>query len=135
MDIIYYKALKNNIYIKLEDTSEMPEIILKTTGTGLYSLILYDPDAIGGNKIHWMRVNIKNNKIESGIDIIPYKGPNPPIDTGIHHYIFELYNQDKMFDIKKLRKRFIPMDKLRNKYDLGKPLYTMKFRSKNTKDK
>ena len=53
----------------------------------------------------------------------------------MHHYIFELYKQEKINNnIKKLRKRYFEMDYFRNKLELTIPIYTLQFKSKNTTD-
>jgi len=59
----------------------------------LYTLLMHDPNAVGGNVNHWIVVNIKNGDINSGQTIVTYKGPSPPPNTGVHHYIFDLYIQ------------------------------------------
>ena len=133
MEVIYNKPIKNKQFLKLEDTQTQPEIKLSTNKSSIYSLIVHDPNADLGNKIHWARINIKNNNIDTGIDIIPYKGPAPKINTGMHHYIFELYLQDKINNnVKKIRKRYIEMDYFRDKLGLSNPMLTLQFKSKNT---
>jgi len=54
-----------------------------------YTLIMHDPDAVGGNKIHWLVYNLPHQ----GIEWLPYAPPNPPPRTGTHRYIFWLVVQ------------------------------------------
>jgi phosphatidylethanolamine-binding protein (PEBP) family uncharacterized protein len=66
-----------------------------------------DPNAVGGNRIHWLVVNIKGNDLLIGTSLFMYVGPNPPINTGIHHYIFSLYGTKNKFskeDIEKMER-------------------------------
>jgi hypothetical protein len=55
-----------------------------------YSLIMFDPEAVGGNLTHWLRVNITGSNFE---DVLSYIPPNPP--NKIHHYHVELYAQSE----------------------------------------
>lgn len=70
-----------------------------------FALIMHDPDAIGGDFVHWTMWNLDRsteaieeghppvNAIEgaNGTDKSGYIGPCPPTGSGTHHYIFELY--------------------------------------------
>ena len=92
------KNIKDNEFIKVSESQTEPlvNLNLELDSNNYYTLIMYDPDAvIGGTYIHWLKVNIKSNDMNTGNVIIPYKGPTPPPKTGIHHYIFELYKQDE----------------------------------------
>ncbi len=78
------------------DCSIEPEISIADK-SGLYTLVMRDPDAPGGNFLHWLVCNIKDGVIDSSI--VPYYGPNPPSShSHLHHYIFELYKQNEMID-------------------------------------
>lgn len=72
-------------------------------GTKSFALIVDDPDAPGGTKIHWVVYNIPSTVFsckenEPPIGSVPgandqgqpkYRGPCPPKDT--HRYFFKLY--------------------------------------------
>jgi phosphatidylethanolamine-binding protein (PEBP) family uncharacterized protein len=75
---------------------------------------MFDPEAVGGNKIHWLIVNITQNDIFTGNTLIRYKGPAPPKGSGKHHYVISLFRQHKFIEIKNivLDYRFIELDKL-----------------------
>jgi Raf kinase inhibitor-like YbhB/YbcL family protein len=93
-----------------------------------YAIIMEDPDAVVGNFIHWYIPYISNNinKIDSlcfidnyginnylkinlnklsiffgknSLDKYGYTGPCPPIGTGLHRYIFNIYALDNILQI------------------------------------
>jgi hypothetical protein len=72
-------------------------------------------------------VNIKQNDILIGNTVIKYKGPNPPKDSGKHHYIFSLFRQHKFIDPKNivLDSRFIELDKLFKMLKTNNNYYTL----------
>jgi phosphatidylethanolamine-binding protein (PEBP) family uncharacterized protein len=76
----------------------------------LYTLLMMDPDAVGGNKIHWLIVNYQKNK--SGDTILSYMGPHPPKGSGTHHYYFLLIKQKKPVKLVELENRNISMQNL-----------------------
>lgn len=88
-------------------------------GTKTFALICKDLDAVGGTFIHWVIYNIpaKLSKIPEGIAPTPdvpsldgaqqgrnsyrqigYGGPNPPVGTRVHRYVFTLYALDKRLE-------------------------------------
>lgn len=64
-----------------------------------YCLIMYDPDApcrdnpIYADVKHWIVVNILGSDVRSGDVIIQYKGSGAPKGTGLHRYIFVIFEQ------------------------------------------
>ena len=130
MDVLYNgKPIINGQFIKVSEAQVKPEIVIKNANDGIfYTIIMHDPDAVGGNKIHWSRTNIKGN---SGSDIIPYVGPAPPPKTGKHHYIFELYKQNGENIIDPIDHRQFDTSELRNKLNLSNPIFTIEFISQN----
>ena len=94
MTIVYPNhVLNNNIYNYIQrlsprQTSTQPIVLYKTQsppahGFEFYTLVMHDPDAVGGNRIHWLVINNDDT-------VLPYKGPRPPPGSGIHRYIFLL---------------------------------------------
>ncbi len=83
-------------------------------GAKSLALIVHDPDAVGGDFVHWsawdiptLTVNIAANSLpagavqgQNGSGRNKYMGPCPPAGTGTHHYLFELYALDKTLDLK-----------------------------------
>jgi len=88
-------TLKNtNTSSTIEETSMKPEILL--SNIPLSTLIMHDPDSSQPSWLHYLVVNIPNGDISKGDVIVSYNGPSPPKDTGVHHYIFELYSQQEL---------------------------------------
>lgn len=82
-------------------------------GAASLVLIMEDPDAVGGNFVHWIVYNIDpklsdvpennfhNNEFHGINDFLnpEYGGPCPP--SGVHHYLFKLYALDTMLTLYK----------------------------------
>lgn len=129
MEVIYNnKLIKNNEYVKVLETQTEPQIVFHDNKNNIYTLIMYDPDAINGTYIHWIVSDIKENNIKNGKVLIPYKGPAPPPKTGKHRYIFELYLQGNNLNISE---RSISIISVRNKMSLNEPIYKIQFISQN----
>ena len=102
MNILYNtNIIVNKNHITPKQASFKPNITLENLNTNsYYTLIMIDTDVQINNKkvnkLHWCVVNIKGNNFETGIELINYQGPNPPKDSGNHHYIFTLYEQDEL---------------------------------------
>jgi phosphatidylethanolamine-binding protein (PEBP) family uncharacterized protein len=128
---VYYnnKIVNNNEILKPSETQVQPQIKFSFENNKLYTLLMYDPDAIHGNRFHWIVVNILHD-ITNGKDILSYSGPAPPPKTGEHHYIFELYEQDGSIDMK-LEERNIPLNIVKKKLNIGNPISVVQFMSKN----
>ena len=95
--ITYNTNIQNNSYKTKESTSMIPYI--KLLRLPLSTLIMYDPDAIQPQYIHYLVTNIQNGDISSGTTIFDYNGPTPPPGTGIHRYIFEQLEQKQPIDV------------------------------------
>jgi len=75
-----------------------------------YTLMLLDPDAPSHAEpkwkhfCHWLVVNIpgtgtrSKDNIAKGSTICPYMGPAPPKGTGLHRYVFIIYEHDAAQD-------------------------------------
>jgi phosphatidylethanolamine-binding protein (PEBP) family uncharacterized protein len=132
MDVFYNgNILKDNQFLTVSESQLEPEIKLNVDPSKLYTLILYDPDAINGTYIHWTKMNITNNDIKTGNIIIPYKGPAPPPKTGKHHYIFNLYQQNGVNKMLPLDQRGFELNDLENKLQVNNPIYKIQFISAN----
>ena len=46
------------------------------------------------DRLHWMVISIPSNELEKGVCLAPYKGPGPPLFTGLHRYVILLYEQN-----------------------------------------
>lgn len=103
-----------------------------------YTLVMRDPDALLGHRIHWLIQNIPlslNEEIllssikENEMNVIlPYSGPSPPPHTGKHHYIFELYEQKSIKSLTYWTERYISYDNFIKKMKLKKdPISSFMF--------
>jgi phosphatidylethanolamine-binding protein (PEBP) family uncharacterized protein len=131
MEVSYKKTIKHDEILKVSETQIEPKIKLNVDPNNLYTLILYDPDAVGGTHIHWVKVNITNNDINTGNIIIPYKGPAPPPKSGKHRYIFNLYKQTGECKINPINERVMGISNLKKMLNLDKPIFKIKFISEN----
>ena len=128
---VYYnnKIVNNNELLKPSETQTKPQIKYSFENNKLYTLLMHDPDSIYGNRFHWIVANISGD-VKNGVDLLPYIGPAPPPKTGIHHYIFELYEQDRNIDVN-MEERNVPMEVVKNKLNIGEPISVIHFISKN----
>lgn len=130
MEVFYNnKIVNNNELLKPSETQTKPQIKYSFENNKLYTLLMHDPDSVYGNRLHWIVVNISDD-IKNGLDLLSYTGPAPPPKTGIHRYIFELYEQDRNIDVS-LEERNIPMEVVKNKLNIGEPISVIHFISKN----
>jgi phosphatidylethanolamine-binding protein (PEBP) family uncharacterized protein len=77
------------------------------------ALVLDDPDAVGGLKVHWIVTGIApgsgstaDDQTPAGGSALPntaglaaYAGPCPPAGTGTHHYRFTLYQLPNTYEL------------------------------------
>jgi phosphatidylethanolamine-binding protein (PEBP) family uncharacterized protein len=128
---VYYnnKLVHHNEFLKPGETQMKPHITYPFENNKLYTLLMHDPDSIHGNRFHWIVVNIYND-IKNGDELLSYTGPAPPPNTGIHPYIFELYEQDRHINVK-LEERNVPMKVIKKKLNIGEPISVIHFISKN----
>jgi Raf kinase inhibitor-like YbhB/YbcL family protein len=77
------------------------------------ALLMHDPDAVGKDFLHWAIWNISPETTEIDENATPagavlgmnsrkkntYIGPCPPINTGTHRYIFDLFALDTSLDL------------------------------------
>lgn len=71
----------------------------------LYTLCMTDPDAPSRAEPtfrevkHWLVVNIPGTDIGSGTIVAEYIGSGPPQGTGLHRYVFLVYQQSAPLDV------------------------------------
>jgi len=130
MEVFYNnKIVNNNELLKPSETQTKPQIKYSFENNKLYTLLMHDPDSVYGNRFHWIVANISGD-VKNGVDLLPYTGPAPPPKTGIHRYIFELYEQDRNIDVN-MEERNLPMEVVKNKLNIGEPISVIHFISKN----
>jgi len=81
-----------------------------------YAVILTDPDAISRAKpifrefIHWVCSGLTfaadGSQVGAGTHVLPYVGPGPPCNSGLHRYVFLLYEQPAGADTSSLVETF-----------------------------
>ena len=132
MKILYNNSeLKNGVFLSPKETNAEPKIEYIAKPNTLYALIMYDPDAVVGNWLHWVVVNIKGNNVKNGDELFRYTGPAPPKGSGIHKYIFLLYEQPERIQTQ-LTNRMIPMNAFYEKLHMKlEPISSVYFKSKN----
>ena len=73
-----------------------PQLEIKGLEPGKrYLLTMTDPNALGKTWTHWVAKIISNSNGAGQLirpEIVKYAPPNPPKDSGVHHYIFRLYD-------------------------------------------
>ena len=77
------------------------------------ALIMHDPDAPGGDFLHWLVWDIPVATETIAVNSLPpgaiqgqnsfgkneYGGPCPPAGSGVHRYVFELYALDQTLNL------------------------------------
>jgi phosphatidylethanolamine-binding protein (PEBP) family uncharacterized protein len=130
MEVIYNnKKLSNNSFLKPSETKIKPKILFSNENNKLYTLIMYDPDAINGTFIHWFIININKN-INNGQELLKYIGPSPPPKSGKHRYIFELYIQNKNIEDNIIERNF-SLDLIKQNFNITNPIFKTQFISQN----
>ena len=131
---VYYnnKKIQNNEFITPIESQNMPLVkIISSSNNKIYTLVMYDPDAVNGTHVHWLVININDNNISNGKIILSYKGPAPPPKTGKHRYIFELYEQNSRIDAEEMRERNISINNIKDKLSISNYVSKIQFISKN----
>ncbi|PRT55381.1 Carboxypeptidase Y inhibitor [Wickerhamiella sorbophila] len=103
--------------LKVADTQDLPKLnlVFAETPAKAYTIAFTDPDAPrrGDNKwsefAHMLVTDIKPTVGEGGesfeVDVskgtvhIPYMGPGPPEKTGLHRYVFAVFEQEDAVSI------------------------------------
>lgn len=134
MEIKYDDNIVSGQFLETQKTQKKPYVSLSGLDNNKkYALIMTDPDAVGGNHIHWIVTNINGNNFDEGDEILQHYGPHPPPGSGLHNYNFLLYESD--YDKKERMdptKRQIELEDILNKLNIkGEPIYKTKFISKN----
>lgn len=86
---------------------DKPTVEYEADKEKLYTLIMCDPDAPSRanptfrEAYHWGVINIPGSDISSGKEIVEYIGSGPPKGTGLHRYVFVVYEQNGPIDYQK----------------------------------
>ena len=110
--------IEDNQFLSIYETQNEPKISYKCNNNELYTIFMYDPDSVFGNRFHWILINIPCSNINNGDIILPYIGPSPPTKTGMHRYTFELYKQRNKIQPFKINDRNISIHDVKKQFDL-----------------
>jgi phosphatidylethanolamine-binding protein (PEBP) family uncharacterized protein len=129
MKVLYNNSeIKNGAFLTPLETRLEPKVKYRVKPNTLYTLIMHDPDAVGGNLLHWVTVNIDG---QTGDKLLQYKGPAPPKGSGTHRYILLLYEQGERINAR-LSERSMSMAKFYEHMHTNlHPISTVYFTSKN----
>lgn len=132
MKILYNNSeIKNGVFLTPLESRMKPKVEYNAKPNTLYTLIMHDPDAVVGNWLHWVIVNIKGNNVKNGDELFEYTYPAPPKGSGMHRYIFLLYEQPERIQTQ-LTNRMITMDNFYKKLNIKlEPISSVYFKSKN----
>lgn len=90
MQVFYNgEEIKPNSYLDKGKAQIEPKVLLREKVPESSTLIVYDPDAVGGTYLHWIVQDYFSPKKKKVI--LPYQGPAPPKGSGVHNYIFSLF--------------------------------------------
>ncbi|XP_050307541.1 protein D2-like [Anthonomus grandis grandis] len=109
---------------------EQPQVTWEADSDKYYTLSMVDPDAPSrDNPIyreinHWLVVNIKGNDLSTGETITAYVGSRPPKHSGLHRYIFIVFEHNEKIhvtdeNLDTERRNFL-IKRFAKKYNLGK---------------
>lgn len=82
-----------------KETKDAPKLEWQAEKGAYYTLLMVDPDAPSRANPsyrevrHWLVMNIPENSVEKGDEIIEYIGVGAPKGSGLHRYIFFIFKQ------------------------------------------
>lgn len=88
-------------FLEPVQVKDIPVVEWKTEPDTLYTLLMIDIDAptksdpVDADYVHWLTGNIPANDMTKATVIVEYLGAFPGNGTGIHNYMFMLYEQPK----------------------------------------
>jgi len=133
---VYYNnnRIEDNQILSVYETQSEPKITYNCNNNDLYTIFMYDPDSLFGNRFHWLLINIPCSNLNNGDTLLTYIGPSPPAKTGMHRYMFELYKQRNKIQPLDINNRNISIRDVKNKFGLTDlmPEAKIHFLSKNT---
>lgn len=74
-----------------------------------FTLMLVDPDVPSRIKhnmrefVHWVVMNIPSDRVSDGVEVLPYCGVAAPYGSGLHRYVFLLFQQSSLLSEDHLR--------------------------------
>ena len=122
--------------LTIKETQRLPTIYFPSEHNAHYTVMLVDPDALS-RKTHefrnfcpYVQVNIPGTgsehvDVHKGHNVVPYMGPAPPANSGLHRYVFLVFKQHGAVDTHNMagfgkeadsRKSFVPEQWLRTTF-------------------
>ncbi|CAH1641270.1 unnamed protein product [Spodoptera littoralis] len=103
----FVRTAEGNILTPSEVRNPPIWVLWSYTTTKYYTLMMIDPDAPTREAptyrswLHWLVVNIPGIYIPSrGETLVEYVGAGPPNGTGLHRYVFLVYEQPGLMEFK-----------------------------------
>nr|XP_018915365.1 PREDICTED: protein D1-like [Bemisia tabaci]XP_018915366.1 PREDICTED: protein D1-like [Bemisia tabaci]XP_018915367.1 PREDICTED: protein D1-like [Bemisia tabaci] len=102
LEVVYSRRSIVNLGNKMDPAlleKKPKQIVWPWTKGSLYSLALVDADVPTrenrnyAERIHWLVVNIPEGSLKEGDEVVEYKGPIAPTKSGMHRYIFAVFEQ------------------------------------------
>ncbi|XP_026489055.1 protein D3-like isoform X1 [Vanessa tameamea] len=134
----YPSGVEVNLGNELTPTQvkDVPTVTWNAKPESYYVLAMTDPDAPSRKEPkfrewhHWLVGNIPGNNVAAGETLSQYVGSGPPPETGLHRYVFLVYEQPGKltFDEPRLTNRSgdnrggFSIAKFAAKYNLGDPI-------------
>ncbi|XP_028164612.1 protein D2-like isoform X2 [Ostrinia nubilalis] len=115
---------------------DVPTVSWDASDDKFYTLAMTDPDAPSRTEPkarewhHWLVANIPGANVASGETLSAYVGSGPPPDTGLHRYVFLVYQQPGKLNFDEPRltntsgdnRANFAIAKFAKKYNLGDPI-------------
>lgn len=98
------------------NTLQAPTVSYTATSPELYTLIIYDPDSPSPSYLHWLVVNIPEDRVADGDTVVEYVPPTPP--SGTHRYFVALFKQSTRISVPSLDRSGFSLDSFVTKYKL-----------------
>ncbi len=110
------KEAANNLRLRA-NTLKAPNVKYLPSENDLYTLVIWDPDAPNPSFLHWLVVNIPEDRVDQGETLVEYMPPTPP--SGTHRYYVGLYRQPMTVQVGAEPERTgFSIDELTKKYSL-----------------
>lgn len=90
--------------LRLRSETENPPVVHWNVKQGsLYTLLIWDPDALQPSWIHLFIVNLPSTNLIEGQTLLSYTPPTPP--SGTHKYYVTLFEQPQRISVQKPQER------------------------------
>jgi phosphatidylethanolamine-binding protein (PEBP) family uncharacterized protein len=138
----------NSVSLLPEEVCTIPKVQFYGLEGSLYTLVMFDLDYPSRHDpserkhVHWMVVNIPSSGTltyaDSGLTVLPYLVVAPFHGSGLHRYVFLLFEQNVILDegqittLKAFNRKKADIDNLALTYNLGSPIGINVFESQWT---